>query len=453
MSILRKLMILPPLVAGVALVAFALLQKTPPATVDVGETPTSVRVLDIQPQRFLPRVKGFGMVEPARTWHAVAQVAGRIQEINPAFIRGGTVEGGDVLVRIAPETYELAIAQARSQIESAAAELEQTELSEGTLRSSLEIEREALVIAEWELDRQRGLASRNTVAAATVEAQESAVLAQRAKMQDLENQLALLPSTIKALEQSKAVAEASLAIAMLDLERTVITAPFDGRVAELNVEVSQYVGTGTMIGILDGIAAAEIDVQVTPRQMAGFAGLVFADRPSPRNNRAGQVPDDSGLGATVRVGFPANGKSWAAEVNRISDTVDPETRSIGVIVSVAEPYAQARPGRRPPLIKGMFTEVELAGPVIDDAILLPRQAIRNGEVMIVDDGDRLATVEVDVAYAYEDIAVLESGLEPGMRVVVSDLSPAIPGMLLAPIVDKAIATRLASTAMPEGDAE
>ena len=73
----------------------------------------------------------------------------------------------------------------------------------------------------------------------------------------------------------------------------------------------------------------------------------------------GQVPPGSGLGAVVHVGEPGVWESWDAEVKRISDTVDPETRSIGVIVSVPEPYGQAKPGLRPPLIKGMFAEVEL----------------------------------------------------------------------------------------------
>ena len=61
----------------------------------------------------------------------------------------------------------------------------------------------------------------------------------------------------------------------------------------------------------------------------------------------------------VRLGFPETGLGWEVEVTRISDTVDPETRSIGVIVSVPSPYGRVRPGERPPLIKGMFASVEL----------------------------------------------------------------------------------------------
>jgi multidrug efflux pump subunit AcrA (membrane-fusion protein) len=153
------------------------------------------------------------------------------------------------------------------------------------------------------------------------------------------------------------------------------------------------------------------------------------------------------------VGFPGTGQGWQAEVKRISDTVDPETRSIGVIVSVPEPYGQARPGVRPPLIKGMFTEVELRAPVVQDVFLLPRTVVRDGQVMIADADDRLTFAEVEIAYSLDDIAVLRGGLEPGTRVVVSDPSPAIPGMLLAPTGDPELGARLAASAMPVGAGE
>ena len=445
-SVIRKLMFLPPIVAGVALVAYAMSSKEPPATIALQEKRTPVRVLVAAPQSFIPRVSGFGAVEPARTWNAVAQVAGRVIEVNPAFVHGGTVRAGDLLVRIAPDDYELAIAQAQAQIESAAAELEEMRLSERTLRSSLDIEKAALAIAAREVERQRDLASRNTVAAATVETKESAMLAQRAKVQDLENQLAVLPSRLKALEQSKAVTEATLDIAELNLERTVVTAPFEARVAEADVEVSQYVGVGTKMGSLDGIAAAEIDVQISPRQMGDFVRLAFGESERLAGSMPGQVPPGSGFGALVRIGAPGVWEGWEAEVKRISDTVDPKTRSIGVIVSVPEPYGQAEPGKRPPLIKGMFADVELYADAVNDVILLPRHAARNGKIMLVDDESRLAMADVDITYTYQDVVVLKGGIQAGAKVIIGDLSPAIEGMLLEPIVDEATAERLAAAA-------
>ncbi|HUS53169.1 MAG TPA: hypothetical protein VMY41_04085 [Thermohalobaculum sp.] len=457
MSFLRKLMILPPIAAGALLVAYAISNREPPSRIAASETSTAVRVVAVEHQSFTPRVSGFGSVTPARVWDAVAQVAGRIEYVAPDFIRGGTVDKGSILVRIAPDDYNLAIAQAEANIESAVAEIEQMKLSGVTIGRSLEIERAALTLAKRELERQRRLVERGTVAASVAEVQERAVLVQRAKIQDLENQLEILPAQIRALVQSLAVSQANLEIARLNLERTVVTAPFDARVAESDVEISQYVGTGTVMGMLDGIDAAEIDVQIPPRQMAGFIRLSFAGRVLPAGEQASRLPSDSGLSAVVQVGFPETGLGWEAEVTRISDTVDPETRSIGVIVSVPNPYDRVRPGERPPLIKGMFASVELRGPAIDDVVLLPRAAVRDGKVLIVGPDDRLTMAEVTVAYTYGDFAVLDGGpndaLEPGTRVVVSDLSPAINGMLLAPVSDELVAEQLRAVAMPGGNGQ
>ncbi|MEO1689647.1 MAG: hemolysin D, partial [Pseudomonadota bacterium] len=132
---------------------------------------------------------------------------------------------------------------------------------------------------------------------------------------------------------------------------------------------------------------------------------------------------------------------------RISDAVDPETRSIGVIVRVADPYAGAVPGERPPLIKGMFVRVTLSAPPVDGAILLPRSAIRDGRVRIADAQDRLAYVEVETIFSAGGIVVLAEGaLQEGARVIVSDPSPAIEGLLLAPEPDPQAEARLDAAA-------
>jgi RND family efflux transporter MFP subunit len=449
MSIFRKLLILPPVLAGVALMIYATSNRQPPAVAAPEERRSAVAHITATPRSFTPRVSGFGAVAPARVWEAVAQVRGRVIYTHPDFVKGGTVRAGDVLVRIAPDDYELAIAQAAASIESAAAAIEEMKLSGTTTERSLEIERKALELAKRELARQRDLAGRGTVAAAVVEAQERAVLTQQAKVQSLENQLALLPVQIKALEQAKAVSESALKIAELDLERTVLTAPFDARVARADVEISQYVGAGTNMGALDGTAAAEIDVQIPPQQMAAFGRLAFEGGARPPD-REGRGP--VGLTAHVSLGDARGSEGWEAEVRRISDTVDPATRSIGVIVSVPDPYGQFRAGSRPPLIKGMFVRVELRAPPVEDVILLPRAAIREGRAMLVGDDDRLRFADVATDYASGDIAIIRAGdIAPGARIVTSDLSPAVEGMLLAPTRDDAAEARLEAAAGGNGE--
>jgi multidrug efflux pump subunit AcrA (membrane-fusion protein) len=448
-STIRKLLILPPLIAGAAILAWSLSNPDAPERAERGETATRVAVIEAVPQGVVPRVVGFGTVSPARTWRLVPQVSGRIVEIHPELTRGGTVSQGDLLLRIAPETYEAALAEAEANIAATRAEIEELELTRDTTRASLGIEREALRLAERELERQRDLLARDTVSQSAVDQQERAVLQQRARVQELENRLKLLPARIDALRQSLEVSEAHRRVAELDLERTEIRAPFDARVASADVEIEQFVGTGAAIAVLDGIAAAEIDAQIPPARMSGFIRLAAGERFGSAPAEFRTVARRIALSARVRLAEGAGVGAWEAEVVRISDTVDPETRSVGVIVSVPDPYEGVVPGRKPPLIKGMFTRVELRAPMVKERILVPRSSVRDGRVMLADDDDRLRFVPVEVVYTLGETAVLADGLERGARVIVSDPSPALPGMLLETEPAEDVAARIAGAARPE----
>ncbi len=450
MSVLRTLLIVPPIVAGAALLFFSASNREAPERALPEESAAVARIVTVKPRTFVPRVTGFGTVEPARTWSAIAQVSARVIEVNPAFVRGELVRKDEVLVRLAPEDFELSIAKSQANIESADAEIDEMELTRETTRLSLAIEKRSLELATTELKRQEQLVARGTVPQSSLDNQQTAVLAQQAQVQELENRLTLFPAQIRALEQQKAVAQAELEIARLDLDRTVIRAPFEGRISEADVEISQFISSGTKMGSLDGIDAAEIDVQITPEQMAGFVRLAFGNMDRLNANQVGDMrPTLSRLKASVRVGFTGGETVWDAAVKRGSDTVDPQTRSIGVIVSVDQPYANLKPGEKPPLIKGLFTEVELRGPPVEEAVLLPRSAIVDGRIRTVDAENRLRLQSVEIAYVFRDIAVLRDAPEPGLRVVVNDLSPAIEGMLLDPSDDLEADTRLDRAARPE----
>jgi multidrug efflux pump subunit AcrA (membrane-fusion protein) len=80
----------------------------------------------------------------------------------------------------------------------------------------------------------------------------------------------------------------------------------------------------------------------------------------------------------------------------------------------------------------MFVEVELSGPPIPDSIAVPRAAIRAGRVFLIGEQNRLEIRPVTVEFRQGEEAVLSSGLNGGERLVVTDLIPAIEGMLLDP---------------------
>jgi multidrug efflux pump subunit AcrA (membrane-fusion protein) len=122
-----------------------------------------------------------------------------------------------------------------------------------------------------------------------------------------------------------------------------------------------------------------------------------------------------------------------------------------VVVVVDGPYARARPPEKPPLVKGMYTEVRLCAPAREAAVILPRAALHEGRAYVVDDDGRLAVRRPQVRFRHGDFVVLAGGIRPGERVVVSDPVPAIAGMKLAPVSDPTLRKSVAAAARGERD--
>jgi multidrug efflux pump subunit AcrA (membrane-fusion protein) len=138
---------------------------------------------------------------------------------------------------------------------------------------------------------------------------------------------------------------------------------------------------------------------------------------------------------------------WKARFARMGDTINPRTRTIGVIVAVDQPYAKARPGVRPALIKGMFVEVELRGKARSGELLVPRAALHgSGDgasvVYVADDKNRLRRREIVIGLEQTDFVTVTSGLAEGDLLVITDPVPAIDGMLLKVELDAAAAVIL-----------
>jgi multidrug efflux pump subunit AcrA (membrane-fusion protein) len=155
-----------------------------------------------------------------------------------------------------------------------------------------------------------------------------------------------------------------------------------------------------------------------------------------------KLPAFTGFEPLVRMDMGNQIAEWQAEFVRFSDQVDPQTRTIGVVIGVDRPLQKAIPGRRPPLSKGMFVDVVIRGRVQADRLVLPRSAIRGGKVYVVGDDRRLQVRPVGVLFHQGPLSVVDDGVAAGDQVVVSDLVPAVSGMLLSPVPDEALQTLL-----------
>ena len=444
----KRLLIVPPLLLGIAALVVAVQQRAAPVKKPVAELASKVRIIEVPSATLIPRALGFGTVQPGRVWEAVSQVAGKIIEIHPRLKKGSILPEGTVLLRIDPTDYQLAVARIEAEIRASEARIAETRAQERNFRASIAIENQSLQIATRELERKRGLAERGVGSRSAADREERGLLAMHQSVQSMRNSLNLIPAQIRRLTAEIAALRTRLADAELDLARTVIANPFDSRIASVAVELTQFVGRGKVMASADGIAVAEVTAQVPIDKMVRLIegrDLGAVDL----SELSGGVRDVLGLTPVIRLRSGDFTAEWTGEVMRVSDSIDPQTRTVGVIVEVRDPY-RLRGGARPPLGKNMYVEVELRGEPRPRQVLVPRAALRGGRAFVVAADNRLEIRAVETRFAQGRLAVIESGLIPGERIVVTDLIPAIDGMLLDPVTDTGALSDLVAEAGGEG---
>jgi RND family efflux transporter MFP subunit len=425
----RRLWIIPPVAIGVALLMWQVRDRQEPERITSAESVKQVRIVEAIRGDFTPMAEGYGPVRPARVWKAVAQVSGRVVAMDEDLGNGSLVTADTELLRIDPVDYELALARIE-------AELTELEVRVENTRASLDIEERSLALSEREYERIRQLVARGTTSQSESDSAERVLLGARTQVRNLQNTLALLPA-------QRSVLEARRAQALRDIENTVIRAPFDMRVAALSAETDQYVTAGQSLLEGDSVARVEVVAQVS---MASLRTLIL-DREEIQltpEMMAGPLADLSGFRPVIELDLGNYVARWDARFVRVSDVVDAETRTIGLVVAVDDPIGLAIPGKRPPLSKGMFVKVVIYGDPLADRVVVPRHAIRGGKVVLADEDDRLRLREVAIAFEQQDVAIIENGLEGGERVVVTDVIPLVEGMLLGPVVDEELSARLRS---------
>lgn len=430
----QALWIIPPLAVGILAVIYMAGGKQPPSRVQHMEPAQSVRTVKAQQVDLIPEVRGYGAVQPGKVWSAVAQVAGRVIDTYPRLRNGEIVPAGTLLFRIDPVDYELKLAQAE-------AELAEMDVQEQNAKASLAIDQSNLRLAQREQERISKLSKNGTASQSDVDSAERAVLNARTAVQNTSNILALLPTQRRLLQAKARQAER-------DLENTAVSAPFNLRIADLAIEKDQYVGIGQTLFNGDAIERVEIVAQVA---ISSLRRLFFGhSAPVPAvTDLPNQLQNLTGFQPLVRMDMGTETAEWEANFVRFSDQVDPQTRTLGVVVSVDNPFQKIIPGKRPPLSKGMFVQVVIRGHTQQDRIILPRSSVRAGKVYVVSDEQRLQIRPVSILFSQGPLSVVVDGVVPGEQIVVSDLVPAVEGMRLISVPDPSLESKIL-TAAKEG---
>lgn len=429
-SWLRRLLILPPILIGAAILFGATAVKQPPERTKSPEKPVPVRAIKAAKTNIIPRTSGYGVVQPARVWQGVAKVSGPVVKLHPRLKPGVILQAGEALLHIDSSEYQLALEQVDAELAAA-------EIKISNAEQLLPIEQRNLDLLKEDEARKSQLRSAGSTPQTTLDAARRATLAAQTKLQSLKN-------TIAELTAEKKVLAARRANAALDLERTVMKAPFDLRITEVLTEEAQFANKGQVLVKADGIDQMDVTAHIPMGRLrflvrgTGGAGWLLQDGEEP----SGPLQ----LDAVVRSKRPHGTISWPAKVSRIASNLDPQTQTVGIVVSVEDPYGKAVPGQRPILAPDTFVEVELSGRPLEDEIVVPASALHQGKLYVVNEENRLDIRPAQVKFYQGSFAVLAKGASEGDLIVLTELVPAVDGMLLKPENDKKRVERLAQEA-------
>ena len=442
-SKLKKFLIIPAAALGVVALFIAVKSKQGPQKADVTERVRAVRVIEAKEISLIPRAVGYGYVEPNQVWKAVAEVSGKIVYIHPEMKRGSIILQDEVLFRIDPESYDLAQERGEADVESLKAQLRELDQNTANLKRSLEVEERSLVLSQKELQRQRGLYASGNISKSVLDQAEKNVLAQKVRVQNLQNSLNLIPSQRGALMAKIDSTRTRWEGTKLDLAKTTIKAPFDCRISGVFVEKDQFTPAGQVVAQADDISVAEVAAQFPISSMYGLLPANGQNMVS-MDFSMQKLRETIDLKAVVRLEIvPGKIIEWPARFSRPAESLDPQTRTVGIYVTVDKPYHQVRIGKRPPLVKNMYCQVELIGHPRPKSVVIPRTALHAGLVYAADSQNRLVRREVTTDYGQGNLVTITKGLSPGELVVVTDVVPAIDGMLLKPQTDQKLMETIA----------
>lgn len=333
-------------------------KKRPPKMAPLVET------VPLKAKDHTVRVKLTGTIVPAEEIRLRARVSGEVVSIAPGFIDGGLLEKGAEAVRIDPIDYELALAAAKSTLETARFSYKQ------------ELGRQDVARREWEM-LKAGDAT------------------------EFEEELALRKPNLAASKAALEAAEAAVEKAELDLSRTRVSAPFNAIVLERNVNVGSQVSLQDVLASLVGTDAYWVQVSI-PVDRLGWV----------------KVP-----GSKVTVQSNSGAVREGTVIKLLAD-LEKRGRMARLLIEIKNPLAGELPILLGEYVHVDIAGRELKNVYAVPRSALREGSL----VWIADAESKLEIRSVEVLWRDEQQVILRDRFADGDRLIVSDLNFAINGM-------------------------
>ena len=364
-----------PIVLGSILIALLLIRSRPEAVAEKAEPETPfVKTMMIFPRTVQAAIQSQGIILPERELTILSEVNSKVEWVAPNMEAGSSFRQGDTLIVLDKRDYELALITAESNILNAEVNLE---------REKAEFE---LASKEWQrVGDGKG------------------------------SDLALRKPQMAQAKATLAAAQANLEQAQRNLRRTVYVAPFDGRVRAKNLNAGTTVFSGTAMGIIYATDYFEVRLAIADQDVP-FTGLNFDGKLIPEGDQLDvDITPSSGSGDIL----------WQGRITRAEAEIDPITRMLALVARINNINSVL--SANTPLAVGQFVEATISGIELNDITVIPRTAVRDERVWVVDQDLRLRNRPVEIIRYEDAFALIGEGFEQGDRLLTSRMSSLVNG--------------------------
>lgn len=356
--------------------------KEPAGTASSGEdTASPVKIVPVRRGKLVITLKSPGEAVAEKKIALKAEVSGRIKNLN--IKEGKHVREGEVLLELEDEEYALRFERAEA--------LRLRYLSEMFLEMQFAGSRKELDPKALERVRksEEELLWAGSLFEKRLLSKEGFEKAKK-KHELVLIETGMKKEAVQASAKGLTQAEIDVKIALLDLDKTRIRAPFSGVITGIMVSSQETVSASRDLFTLVDVSP----IKILARVLETEAGKI----------RAGQEAD-------LRfIAYP--GKIFRGKVDAVSPVIDPGDKTCEVHIIVENREEQIKPG--------MHAEVEIAADIYRDRLIVPQEAllVRGGRKLVFVAKESLAKWRyIEVGLENEDYAEVLDGVKEGEMVI------------------------------------
>ena len=400
--------IAPAVVLAVAAAGFFYLRATKPLTAPepVQERIWPVAAVTAAPRDVEPEIKVFGQIFAGRQVELRPLVEGRVVETGPAFVEGGIVATGELLVAIDPFDYENASQERRAQVDEARARLGEIQAERAGALELRVGDKEQVVLRQRDVARRRRLAARGVGSEKAFDDARLALSETRQRLIERERNIAQYGSRISQQQAVIDRLEIRLRQADRDLEQTRLVAPFEGFLVDVSTALGKRIGRSDRVARLIDARRLEVRFSLSNENLGRLLSV------------------GEWRGRKIRAVWTAGDivHAFSATIDRIQGEVDAAKGGVDLFARIIGA------GPKTPLRPGAFIEVWFKERRYENLVRIPQTALHPGSRIFIARDGRLEERKVEVLARSGNDIYIRGAFAPGAKIVVTRFPEMIPGL-------------------------